>query len=917
MSNVNGYAWTDNWYEVTVPQGVESLEVELRFINSLGDLDLYVYDSSNNLLESSTSVTDNESITINNPDSDVYYIKVEPYEITGNSYELEWEIIGSDSGGDDNDEGSDSGGDDNYELNNNIAEAYEINSNASGSLSSIAGEGISWDYDYYEIDVPQGTDELDIKLEFSHSAGDLDLSVYNSDNQQLESSSSVTDNESITITDPESDTYYIEVIPYEITGNVYDLKWEFFGSNSPNGEDDSYESNNTFNEAYELGNDTNGSLNSIAGTGISWDDDYYEITIPTGAESLEVELEFSHNAGDLDLYIYDSNNELLESSVSATDNELITLTDLEAGSYYVKVVPYEVSGNVYDLSWEIEGSGEDSGDNSDDNSEDYNIEILFLSEVTDSQRRAFEDAANFWEEAIIGDLPNDFSSNLNREVDDLLITAEIMAIDGPGMTLGQARPTEFRQDSSLPYTGLMEFDIDDVSSLEADEQFEDVIVHEMGHVIGIGTIWDPLLEGNNTQDPKFLGNEATNAYNEIFLDNESGVPVEADYGPGTAYGHWDEELFGNELMSGLLNPGIKNPISRITIGALNDMGYEVDFAAEEDYNPRRSSLLSSQESLTAFSIHGNYYNTIASPSDNEVEGNQNSDLIETGRGDDLVLGLDGNDTLNGSSDNDTLRGGRDQDNLNGAFGDDLLEGDQGSDRLVGGFGNDTLDGGSNADQMNGGPGNDFYIVDNERDLVVQEPIGSEGGRDTVEISITYRMPLRVENMTLATSEDIDGFGNNLNNVIEGNSGNNRLLGQKRNDQVYGKNGDDYLIGGSGNDSLWGGPGNDTLSGNGEADTFNFNSPNEGFDVIEDFDIDQDVIGINSDNFDLDLEPNGSLQSNQLVTNSNTLGNSYRFVFVESSGELFYDSDGSGSASQVKIAHLLEVSELNVDNFLIL
>ena len=41
-------------------------------------------------------------------------------------------------------------------------------------------------------------------------------------------------------------------------------------------------------------------------------------------------------------------------------------------------------------------------------------------------------------------------------------------------------------------------------------------------------------------------------------------------------------MLGNELMSGFLDTGV-NPISRLTVGALEDVGYEVDLDAADPY----------------------------------------------------------------------------------------------------------------------------------------------------------------------------------------------------------------------------------------------------------------------------------------------------------------------------------------------
>jgi hypothetical protein len=60
------------------------------------------------------------------------------------------------------------------------------------------------------------------------------------------------------------------------------------------------------------------------------------------------------------------------------------------------------------------------------------------------------------------------------------------------------------------------------------------------------------------------------------------VPVENTGGPATADGHWRETIFRNELMSGFIEqPG--NPVSRLTVASLADLGYAGDLDAAEPY----------------------------------------------------------------------------------------------------------------------------------------------------------------------------------------------------------------------------------------------------------------------------------------------------------------------------------------------
>ena len=128
--------------------------------------------------------------------------------------------------------------------------------------------------------------------------------------------------------------------------------------------------------------------------------------------------------------------------------------------------------------------------------------------------------------------------------------------------------------------------------------------------------------------------------------------------------------------------------------------------------------------------------------------------------------------------------------------DNVLKGGAGADILVGGLGNDTLDGGKGNDYLAGGAGNDTYYVDNEEDEVIEL---EKEGIDTVISSVTYTLTDYVENLTLTGKSNINGTGNDLDNIIIGNSGANTLTGNAGNDTLDGKAGADRLIGGTGDD----------------------------------------------------------------------------------------------------------------------
>ncbi len=188
--------------------------------------------------------------------------------------------------------------------------------------------------------------------------------------------------------------------------------------------------------------------------------------------------------------------------------------------------------------------------------------------------------------------------------------------------------------------------------------------------------------------------------------------------------------------------------------------------------------------------------------------NAGRDLVESDLG--YILGANVDDlTLTGAGDlsgtgnalANTITGNGGDNVLNGVAGDDILYGMGGDDTLFGGLGNDTLNGGSGVDIMQGGAGDDRYYVDDASDSVTE---AAAAGTDTIFSTIDFDLRgigvlNTVESLTLIGAAGVDGFGNDLNNVLTGNSGDNQLFGGAGNDTLSGASGNDTLAGETGND----------------------------------------------------------------------------------------------------------------------
>src|SRR5215204_641489 len=233
----------------------------------------------------------------------------------------------------------------------------------------------------------------------------------------------------------------------------------------------------------------------------------------------------------------------------------------------------------------------------------FDIEVQFLSSATASQRQAFTDAQERWESLITGDLENipletlaedcgPGSPALNQTIDDLVIFVTLGNIDGPGGVLGSAGPCFIRNSNNLSVLGAMIFDKQDLANIEDAGLLQTVILHEMGHVIGFGSLWptmgllaDPSLPPANGTDPHFTGAQSITAFNQVGGSTYTGgkVPVEDIGGEGTADGHWRESIFINELETGFIDLG-ENPLSIVTVSSLADQGYVVNKVGADPFS---------------------------------------------------------------------------------------------------------------------------------------------------------------------------------------------------------------------------------------------------------------------------------------------------------------------------------------------
>jgi trimeric autotransporter adhesin len=153
--------------------------------------------------------------------------------------------------------------------------------------------------------------------------------------------------------------------------------------------------------------------------------------------------------------------------------------------------------------------------------------------------------------------------------------------------LGRAGACFIRTGSLQTLVGQMQFDDADLQALLANGRFDSVVLHEMLHVVGIGSLWRlrNLVAGSGTADPRYTGAIAIDRCGIVGFALECGttVPLENTGGAGTAEVHWRESVFDRELMTGFAENNADMPLSVLTLGSLADMNFVVNERAADPF----------------------------------------------------------------------------------------------------------------------------------------------------------------------------------------------------------------------------------------------------------------------------------------------------------------------------------------------
>ena len=308
-----------------------------------------------------------------------------------------------------------------------------------------------------------------------------------------------------------------------------------------------------------------------------------------------------------DLIILNMHNNQLTGLIPASLGQLPKLREVRVrGNRFTGCLPAEWS-DLYDFNTDFDEVGLAFCATS--STGEFNIEIVFVDDkLTRSQQDLVRRAVGRWQEIIIGDLPNiRFSAKnpyfrwlpspmsklikVETPVDDMRLFVGVAAPEAMGeLVMGTGGPFLYRDATSLPVLSALVLNPSYLEEWMPEQTLASLIRHEIGHCLGFGVLWEPLGLYSDAGGPHFTGTKALQWFNLSGGEDYRGAKVPTQEGSG----HWNADVFGDELMiQGWAYP-YDSPLSIVTLASMADLGYTVDWNAADYYRVPSSAAAKPQ-----------------------------------------------------------------------------------------------------------------------------------------------------------------------------------------------------------------------------------------------------------------------------------------------------------------------------------
>jgi hypothetical protein len=223
----------------------------------------------------------------------------------------------------------------------------------------------------------------------------------------------------------------------------------------------------------------------------------------------------------------------------------------------------------------------------------FPIEVRFVGDVPDDVRQAAQAAATRWMQVVVGPAtpvdvdqsaaPCAFAPVLKERVRGVVIFVRMSAADSLASAGANGGACGVRTNSLVSYEGVITVSTPSLANSRAANYLGTILLHEMGHVLGIGTNWfgSPYLHDAKGSNPAFAGPNAMQAAYEVGISTSATTPVPVSRpGESGAFTHWRSPNVGNDIMLS----GGGTALTVVSAGALRDLGYMVSLATVDRYS---------------------------------------------------------------------------------------------------------------------------------------------------------------------------------------------------------------------------------------------------------------------------------------------------------------------------------------------
>ncbi len=191
---------------------------------------------------------------------------------------------------------------------------------------------------------------------------------------------------------------------------------------------------------------------------------------------------------------------------------------------------------------------------------------------------------------------------INEEVDDLIVYIHLDTLEGN--TIAEGQSCLRREDGyGIPGVGNIWVDTTAIAEYLMAGFADEVLVHELLHVLGVGGIvWSKmgLLATSGATAGQYIGTRGVRSCAGLYgastcpgyvpVEDCLGLPSDWECGAGTVGAHWKESVFDTEIQTPYVESSVRPPLSVMTIEALGDVGYLVSTAEADLIVPSAAAM---------------------------------------------------------------------------------------------------------------------------------------------------------------------------------------------------------------------------------------------------------------------------------------------------------------------------------------